>query len=173
MLTVDDETEAGIFDPDELRKLFAVTEREPVRRRMTGFERRLLYQLAAETGFRSKECRTITWGDIDLDGNPPTVRVTIKRAKNDQLYDQPLTPGLPKCDGAYRARNFHSPRHTFASNLVRAGVTPKVAMELMRHSDINLTLRRCSHVLLPERASAIAELPDLSAPASKAKTEAA
>ena len=42
----------------------------------------------------------------------------------------------------------------------RARVAPKTAMELMRHSDINLTLKRYSHVLLPERASAIAELPD-------------
>lgn len=71
--------------------------------------------------------------------------------------------GLPECDAADRPRNFHSFRHTFGSNLARANVSPKVAMELMRHSDINLTLKRYTHLLLPDRASGIAALPDLSA----------
>ena len=64
-------------------------------------------------------------------------------------------------DEADRPRNYHSLRHTFVSNLARAGVSAKVAMDLARHSDINLTLRRYTHTLLPERASAIDALPDL------------
>ena len=78
--------------------------------------------------------------------------------------------GLPECDESGRARNFHSLRHSFCSNLARSGIAPKVAMDLMRHSDINLTMRRYTHTVLPERASAINALPDLSAtPASDAK----
>ena len=38
----------------------------------------------------------------------------------------------------YRA-DFHSLRHTLATNLARAGTAPRVAMEIMRHSDMRLT----------------------------------
>ncbi len=40
----------------------------------------------------------------------------------------------------YRA-DFHSLRHTLATNLARAGTTPRVAMEIMRHSDTRLQAR--------------------------------
>ncbi len=200
--TVDDEEEAGIFEPQELGTLLEVTECGPVRRRMAGAERALLYRLAAETGFRSKECRTLTWDCVDLGGEPPTATVTAKRAKNHKAYQQPLTPnlvrmlreqhvrtgltglvfprtpdetrvatmlradmeaaGLPLNDAADRVRGFHSLRHSFATNLANAGVKPHVAMALLRHSDINLTMKRYTHTLLPTQASAIAALPDLS-----------
>lgn len=203
--TVADEDEGGVFDSNELRTLLSETERGPMRRGMTGFERRLFYELAASTGFRSKECRMIRWGDVGIDADPPTVTVTAKRAKNRRRYDQPLTAslvrmlrhwqgqcsgtgsedlvfpvtpdrtrvasllredmhaaGLPEHDPAGRPRNFHSLRHSFGSSLARAGVSPKVAMELMRHSDVNLTLKRYSHTFLPDRADAIEKLPDLS-----------
>ena len=32
-------------------------------------------------------------------------------------------------------------RHTLATNLSRAGVAPRVAMEMMRHSDLRLTMK--------------------------------
>ncbi len=37
-------------------------------------------------------------------------------------------------------------------------------MDLARHSDINLTLRRYSHTILSDRATAVAALPDLGDP---------
>ena len=49
-----------------------------------------------ETGFRSREVRELTWGDVDLDGDPPTLSVTIKRAKNRKPYDQPINENLAK-----------------------------------------------------------------------------
>jgi integrase len=67
---------------------------------------------------------------------------------------------LPE-DEAGRPRNFHSLRHTFCSNLARAGVHPSQAMQLMRHSKIELTMKRYTHTFLPERAQALASLPDL------------
>ncbi len=58
--------------------------------------------------------------------------------------------------------DFHSLRHTFGTALAKAGVAPKVAMDLMRHSDINLTMRLYSHTVLTDRASALATVPSLS-----------
>ena len=71
--------------------------------------------------------------------------------------------GLTDEDGAGRPRNFHSLRHTFASNLANAGVLPRQAQELMRHSSIELTMKRYTHTLLTDRSAAIARFPDLSA----------
>jgi integrase len=39
------------------------------------------------------------------------------------------------------AATFHALRHTFGTAPSRAGVTPRTAMELMRHSDIRLTTK--------------------------------
>jgi len=59
--------------------------------------------------------------------------------------------------------DFHALRHTFITNLARSGVHPKVAQDLARHSDINLTLSRYSHTVLEERSEAVGKLPDLDA----------
>jgi integrase len=64
-------------------------------------------------------------------------------------------------DEAGRVADFRALRHTYITNLARAGVHPKVAMDLARHSNINLTLAPYSHTLLAERAEAVAGLPDL------------
>lgn len=53
--------------------------------------------------------------------------------------------GIAYRDPARRVFDFHAMRHQFISNLAEAGVHPKVAQELARHSDINLTLSRYSH----------------------------
>ena len=45
--------------------------------------------------------------------------------------------------------------------LAVAGVHPKTAQQLMRHSDINLTMSRYTHVLRGQERSAIESLPDL------------
>ena len=46
---------------------------------------------------------------------------------------------IPFVDGQGRVVDFHSLRHTFGTNLACAGVAPRVAMELMRHSEMGLT----------------------------------
>ena len=53
-------------------------------------------------------------------------------------------------------------RHTFGSLLAASGVHPKLAQELMRHSDINLTMSRYTHVFSGQEANAVAKLPDFS-----------
>ena len=44
--------------------------------------------------------------------------------------------------------------------MARAGVAPKILMDLARHSDINLTMRFYSHTVVQDRAKALEALPD-------------
>jgi len=55
--------------------------------------------------------------------------------------------------------DFHSLRHRFITNLERAGLSPKMAQTLARHSDVRLTLGLYTHVELDEQAAAIGALP--------------
>jgi integrase len=72
--------------------------------------------------------------------------------------------GIDYMDDAGRYRDFHALRHTTGSWLAANGVHPKVAQAIMRHSDINLTMSRYTHIFRGQEAAAIAKLPDLSAP---------
>ena len=67
--------------------------------------------------------------------------------------------GVPYQDDEERFLDFHSLRHTFGTNLVKSGVSPKLAQELMRHSDINLTMNIYTHVDMPDMAAAVERLP--------------
>jgi len=70
-------------------------------------------------------------------------------------------------DSVGRVADFHSLRHTTGSWLAAAGVHPKVAQAVMRHSDINLTMSRYTHVFRGQESDAVAALPDLSKPVRK------
>jgi hypothetical protein len=50
-------------------------------------------------------------------------------------------------------------RHLFITSLERAGVSPKMAQTLARHSDIRLTLGVYTHVELLDCSAAIGSLP--------------
>ena len=63
----------------------------------------------------------------------------------------------------YRA-DFHSLRHTLATNLARAGTAPRVAMEIMRHSDMRLTAKTYTDAGLLPVADAVLKLPFLANP---------
>ena len=60
---------------------------------------------------------------------------------------------------AGRFADFHSCRHIFITSLERAGIRPKMAQTLARHSDVRLTLGVYTHVDLPDQTAAIAALP--------------
>lgn len=49
--------------------------------------------------------------------------------------------GIDYVDAQGRVADFHALRKTFDTNLQRNGVPPRVVMELMRHSDIRLTMK--------------------------------
>ena len=55
--------------------------------------------------------------------------------------------------------DFHSMRHLFITSLERAGIRPKMAQVLARHSDIRLTMGVYTHVELNDRTAAIGALP--------------
>ena len=54
--------------------------------------------------------------------------------------------GIEYEDDQGRVFDFHALRHLFISNLVLAGVHPKVVQQLARHSTITLTMDRYAHV---------------------------
>ena len=54
--------------------------------------------------------------------------------------------------------DFHSLRHMFVTGLVNAGVMPKDAKELARHSTITLTMDRYAHATLEGTAAALGKL---------------
>ncbi|MCA8916603.1 MAG: tyrosine-type recombinase/integrase [Planctomycetes bacterium] len=64
--------------------------------------------------------------------------------------------------------DFHALRHTFITNLARAGVMPHQAKRLARHSSITLTMDYYTHTSIGDDALAVAKLPSLDTP--KAET---
>jgi integrase len=60
--------------------------------------------------------------------------------------------------------DFHSLRYTLATNLARAGTAPRVAMEIMRHSDMRLTAKTYTDAGLLPIADAVLNLPSLVKP---------
>ena len=60
-------------------------------------------------------------------------------------------------DGLYA--DFHSFRHLLITSLERAGIRPKMARMLARHSDVRLTLGVYTHVTTEDRTAAIEALP--------------
>ena len=72
--------------------------------------------------------------------------------------------GIAYTDAQGRYRDFHALRHTTGSWLAANGVHPKIAQAIMRHSTIDLTMSRYTHILRGQEAAAVAKLPDLSAP---------
>ena len=66
-------------------------------------------------------------------------------------------------DTAGKVADFHCLRHTFINSLTSAGVSPKVAQSLARHSTISLTMDRYSHTFTGDMTDALNVLPDYSA----------
>lgn len=62
--------------------------------------------------------------------------------------------------------DFHSLRHSCATWLAQAGVAPKTAQSMLRHSNVNLTLGRYTHLHKDQEAEAVGKLQLLLAPPS-------
>jgi hypothetical protein len=65
---------------------------------------------------------------------------------------------LTYCNEEGLFADFHANRHTFISNLGRAGISPKLAQTLARHSDPKLTMNIYTHVDATDQAGAIEKL---------------
>src|SRR5262245_44235754 len=59
----------------ELARLVETAEAGPVRRRLSGIDRAMLYRITAGTGFGSEEMQSLTPESFDLDGPCPTITV--------------------------------------------------------------------------------------------------
>ena len=105
-----------------------------------------------------------------LTGRKPTDRVFHLPDKTAKMLRADLAAaGIPYQDEAGRYADFHSLRHTTGSLLAAARVNPKVSQIIMRHSDINLTMSRYSHVYRGQESEAVGKLPDFSQPKREAQ----
>jgi len=71
--------------------------------------------------------------------------------------------GIPRSDGAGRVVDVHALRHTFGTNLAKAGVSLQVAQRAMRHSTPALTANVYTHLGLVDVAGAVDRLPSIGA----------
>ena len=76
-----------------------------------------------------------------------------------KLFNRHLkAANIAKIDSQGRVVDFHSLRHTFCTNLHRAGVSQREAMELMRHNDPRLTAITYTDTSLLSLQSAVQKL---------------
>ena len=72
-----------------------------------------------------------------------------------------VAAGIPEMDAYAKVYCFHSLRVTFGTWLAQAGTAPRVHMELLRHTDMKLTMRFYTDPRLLDTARAVEDLPDL------------
>lgn len=80
----------------------------------------------------------------------------------DMLKADLITAKVPYRDERGRVFDFHSTRVQFVMSLARAKVHPRVAQQLARHSDINLTMKVYTQLDLDDLGAAVEQLPALS-----------
>ena len=93
---------------------------------------------------------------------PASQPFPVPRRSAQMLREDLQAAGIPYEDERGRVFDFHALRHGFVSSLAAAGVEPKVAQVLARHSTMTLTLDRYTHLRAGSERRAIAALPDLS-----------
>ena len=97
-----------------------------------------------------------------LQPNEPAFNVHQDRKVVGKAFEADLADaGIAYRDQQGRIASFHAMRHSFITNLARAGIAPKTAMDLSRHGSINLTMNFYSHIELHERAKALDKVPGL------------
>jgi len=106
------------------------------------------------------ECKAAYDGRPEEFGTQPlfAVPASLLRALNCDLR----AAGIPKVDERGRTVDLHAMRMTFATMLSKGGVAPRTAQELMRHSDIRLTMQTYTDTKLFDVAGALDVLPELS-----------
>lgn len=80
--------------------------------------------------------------------------------------------GIPAVDDRGRVVDVHALRTTFCTLLSVAGVAPRVAMELMRHSDLKLTMRIYTDAGQLPLAADVQRLPSFALPKHDAQIDA-
>ena len=136
---------------------------------------RLVWSLMAFAGLRKSEAVAVRPGDIH-DGylfvvgkgdKPAKIPLCPRLVREIARYDGDWTD-LRYCDstlentarvaipdGFQGKAHAHRFRHSFGSNLIRAGVNIKVVQQLMRHENIKMTLDIYGHILDTDAEKAI------------------
>ena len=83
---------AAPLTADELRLLIEKARSGPTVHGVPGLERAMIYRLAAETGLRAGEIKSLQRQSFDLDGSPPTVTVHAGYSKHRREDVLPLRP---------------------------------------------------------------------------------
>ncbi len=86
--------ERRALSDDELDRLLAAARDGGEVEGMAGVDRAMLYLMAAGTGFRAGELRSLTPESFTLDGEPPTIRVKAAYSKNRKQADQRVARAL-------------------------------------------------------------------------------
>ena len=95
--------ERRALTPDELARTFRAAELGPVVLKTIGPDRAALYRVAAGTGFRANELRSLTPEAFDLTAEPPTVTVKAAYSKRRRDDAQPIRPDLAEAIGPWLA----------------------------------------------------------------------
>ncbi|MCZ6698328.1 MAG: tyrosine-type recombinase/integrase [Planctomycetota bacterium] len=82
------------LEAEELRRLIDAAERGPAVRSLSGAERAMLYRVAAGTGFRASELRSLTPSSFWLENDPPSVFLKAAHSKHRQDDLQPIRRDL-------------------------------------------------------------------------------
>jgi integrase len=105
----------------------------------------------------------------DKKGTDKVFRVPVELVKI--LKRDLKLAGIPYRDEMGRTFDVHALRHTTSTYMGRANVTPRVAQEFMRHSDIKLTMQVYTDARLLDEAEALHALPTLPLRGSEPKQD--
>lgn len=86
--------ERRALSADELARLFAATREGKTAGGLSPVDREALYRIAAGTGFRLSELRSLTPESFDLDAEPPTVTIEAGYSKRRRRDVQPIRRDL-------------------------------------------------------------------------------
>ena len=130
---------------------------------------------------RDKPARKLLWPGGWVNHAAKLVRADLAAARTawietatttQERQDREESSVLAYRDERGRVFDFHSLRHQYISNLVAAGVHPKIAQTLARHSTMALTMDRYTHTKLVDLAGSVNSLPTVHFVAPTKETEA-
>jgi integrase len=101
-------------------------------------------------------------GDLSADGLVFDIPTSFLKVFNRDL----VAAGIQKRDERKRTVDLHALRTTFGTMLSKSGVPPRVAQQLMRHSDIRLTMGVYTDPKLFDLQGAVEALPSVAPPST-------
>ena len=124
---------SGRIKLNPLRHVDKVDERVDVRRKRRALSdaelgrlvngsgpRGVIYFTAARSGLRSEELKQLTWGDLELDHQPPRVRVRVETAKNKREQFVDLVPEIVEALRKHRGTGWKASAKVFLKGIPRA-----------------------------------------------------